>query len=1079
MAIPTLIVGLGGTGVLTVRALKRLHAEQSASEIVPAGFLAIDFDRSATDEATDGNYADLEDGEFLYLRPQNIQDPLANLDRAQDGRPAWERVHKWFPSREDVQIPKSEVEANGAGQFRALGRLGLFTHVVEIENALRKALEDLPCESDSKTFTRDRRVIIAASLAGGTGSGMLIDMAYLIRRQPSQPRVSAYLMLPEIFAEVDQGGRIYQNAYAALRELAHFKDQQIPFRADYWRAPPIDIPIGGEEPFTRIFLFGRQLCSGGSPVAAACRNTAKTILAQLNRTIQEKTLAVVANTSSADFAEERRRRRTHCFSTAGSDNLRLGMEEINTEVVLRDALLALGSDERLRKVFKPALDGVTEQSKRALDPTDSDQESETSSPESETAESEKSTEAGERARSLARKFTGAIEVTAEDGRDRVLAWLHSELDHVHTAAAVDIAEIADRAGQAIENLYEILLKSAEEEQRAERGGSVDPQSEHASGGSPQEPPAAVEGHEGDANSKRSGNSRNQPRTLESVLKDFRLAVPPFADIERSIHRTITNLLQLSQDVQSPREIMLRHLFLSELLRDFRFFMLFKIDEAPRNALREQWQELERVLSKSTKQPWWKNIFSPKQKQKLLSVGRAVVLRQAIKLPELATSLKALFLARAAAELRGRLQREKNKLERKVEQLRKVWTVDLIDVEALPKKQLRELPPALRSRLDTLLQAKAPEILREAQEKLQSQPDDERKRRILRNILEHHILGDATLRAARFLVDEDDGSAETAKKKIISNFVAARQDLFVRRTPNPQRKGFSVILAPEGIVWPDGTRRLHRFLDTSAEQILECRSQTVSYRGDRLWFYYEDLFNPPEHIRNLDDYYHSYKSQAHPELFHIDRRLLEDDNFQQIYAGSHRLVVSCGNEGCGTNIAYEDRTLAVCPGCQRSIRSRCGNPSCTLDDVHRHARGTDKSCPGCGGFNHGAWWRCERHGKQEVLVPLDKPRCPQCVMLHHEDPVVYPEDEIGRRPDTIETIECPHCASMRRDDPRHESFRIRADLLPFYRHGVNGHDRERFLRLAQRYKLPDDFRCPRCRTALIPFHHRELQTERYA
>lgn len=1063
MSIPTLVVGLGGTGVLTVRALKRLYHQEPEAELAPASFMAIDFDRSAMEIASDGRFADLDETEFLYLRPSNIQEPLANLDRGIDGELAWKSVHRWFPSRDEVQIPLSEVEANGAGQFRALGRLGLFVHAEQIENALRKGLDSLPCETESMFFTRDRRIMLAASLAGGTGSGMLIDFAYLARRHPSRPRVYAYLLLPEVFAEVDQGGRIYQNAYAALRELAHFKDQQIPFRAEHWQVPPIDIPVGGEEPFTRIFLFDRQICSSDDPVTASCCNAAQAALAQLNKTIQEKTLAIVANTASADVITESRRLRTHCFSSAGSHSMRLGMQEIKQEDILRHVELILKDDERLREVYEPAVDRAVDRARESFGKPEAPEEEAQEPAEGPLeVDADKAAETEQRAQRLSRSFNREIEQTAQDGTTRILEWLKSELDVARQSAMVDHSEVSERAWKAIDNLYEILLQSLEDEKQARKQDDKGP------------PVPQEQAPEQDSEERS---------PLGKMLDELRATVPPFKKVEASINKSINNLLHFSREIQNPKDILQRYLFVRELLRFIPFFYLVNFDKEPRNALREQWGRLEKLGRRPEERSRWdkvtafvRDVFLPSDRKKVISVGRAAVLREAAQLTELADSIKALCLARAAAELRGRLGSELWRLHQRLERLRQAWSVTVISSDELSGDKLQPLPAQLKARLEGLLQDRLPRLLAEAQEKIRPEDDDERKRIVLRRILQKQILSDERLRAARFILEEDDGSAERAKKRIIANFVAARQELFVRRTPNPQRKGFAIILTPEGIVWPDGQRRFKRFLDSSAEQILECRSQTMTYRGERLWFYYEDLFNPPEHIRNLDDYYHSYKTQAHPELFHIDRRLLQKENFRHIYAGSHRLVVSCGNEDCSANIAYEDRALQVCPECHRKIRSRCGNPACRLDELHSHPRGHDKTCPGCGGFNGAAWWRCDRHGKQEVLVAADKPRCPECVLNHHDDPVAYPESKIGRRPDTVEVIDCPHCLTILDSDPDYKPFRIRLDLLPYYRHGVNGHDRDSFLRLARgRYKLADDFRCPQCRTALIPYHHGELKS----
>ena len=69
------------------------------------------------------------------------------------------------------------------------------------------------------------QVMIVSSLAGGTGSGMLLDTAFLIRHmfQAQNPDLVGYLMLPPVFAPtIKDSEPIYANAYAALKELEFY-----------------------------------------------------------------------------------------------------------------------------------------------------------------------------------------------------------------------------------------------------------------------------------------------------------------------------------------------------------------------------------------------------------------------------------------------------------------------------------------------------------------------------------------------------------------------------------------------------------------------------------------------------------------------------------------------------------------------------------------------------------------------------------------------------------------------------------------------------------------------------------------
>jgi hypothetical protein len=355
MGIPTLVVGLGGTGVLTLRALKQLYEKLPERERVPALFLAYDFDRAAmmTGDEKSG-FARLEENrEFLYLNTKGIQDFLRNLDQSKRGGLAWEKILRWFPDRSSVRIPSSEVEANGASQLRCLGRLRLFLNDELIEGSLRRAL--LGLEMDPRNLSDDKRVILVSSVAGGTGSGMLIDMAYLARRQEIRPSVWAYLLLPEVFEDVDSGSRIFMNSYACLKELAYLKEQAIPFEAQYVRIPPVEVSVGEEEPFQRIFLTRGELHSGADAVKRASVQIAEVILAQLQRDIQGKCLSIASGGPSNHASHEEQKRTMGVFGTASSSLIELAQVNALEKLPIRRLQHFFGGYKLERKELEDQL----------------------------------------------------------------------------------------------------------------------------------------------------------------------------------------------------------------------------------------------------------------------------------------------------------------------------------------------------------------------------------------------------------------------------------------------------------------------------------------------------------------------------------------------------------------------------------------------------------------------------------------------------------------------------------------------------------------------------------------------------
>ena len=239
-------------------------------------------------------------------------------------------------------------------------------------------------------------------------------------------------------------------------------------------------------------------------------------------------------------------------------------------------------------------------------------------------------------------------------------------------------------------------------------------------------------------------------------------------------------------------------------------------------------------------------------------------------------------------------------------------------------------------------------------------------------------------------------------------------------------------------------------------------------------YSEDLFHDAGDLDRISLYRAAYVKEPVKELFHTDHRFVplclgfcEDDD---------RSPLPCGNPDCGADLNLLRPTILRCPSCGGPIRSRCGNKNCRVRDLHLRPEATARTCPGCRGLNRAAWWPCCKHGKVEVLVPIDKDRCPDCVLRHHEDPIQYPLSSISVRPDLIRLRTCWSCEELKKKDPDHKPFEIPEDLEEFIQNGVNGHDQARFAELAKKHGLPDGFRCPNCRAPLITVDHRGFPEE---
>lgn len=263
MIAPTLLVGLGGTGSKIVCRVSKMVTEEQRQRI---GFAVFDTDINELREIREANpfiktvqtSTKLSVGEYL------------NIDtHARD---------TWFPVN---AILNSKTLTEGAGQVRAISRLALDTAIrAGNMEPLHTAIEDL-YKLEEEQSDQALRVIIVSSLAGGTGSGLILPVALYIKNflstrfQQSANITRGFFILPEVFYEVIRGqaerNNLKCNAYATLRELDAFLmkgDATLPDK--YANTVKLEFPrVGSGEfeeynvrPYDFCFLFDAQNTEG-------------------------------------------------------------------------------------------------------------------------------------------------------------------------------------------------------------------------------------------------------------------------------------------------------------------------------------------------------------------------------------------------------------------------------------------------------------------------------------------------------------------------------------------------------------------------------------------------------------------------------------------------------------------------------------------------------------------------------------------------------------------------------------------------------------------------------------------------
>lgn len=254
---PTIFIGLGGAATSILKGLRRRLAERAAEDGLPrsstherdvlAGpscaddikLLAIDTDRTSLQGAQEA-----EDGVALSA-DETLHLPLR---KPSEYRRSSDEILSWLSRRWLYNIPRS-LRTEG---LRPLGRLAFVDHREIIADRLRRLLSDQP-----------PRVFITASIDGGAGSGMLLDVAYAMRQQLDQLKLPTDcfcgVLLHATLAGCPSNDLHKANAYATLTELNHFMHGAATFRAG-----PVEVlPVGdvSEPPFHDVYLvrLGEEL----------------------------------------------------------------------------------------------------------------------------------------------------------------------------------------------------------------------------------------------------------------------------------------------------------------------------------------------------------------------------------------------------------------------------------------------------------------------------------------------------------------------------------------------------------------------------------------------------------------------------------------------------------------------------------------------------------------------------------------------------------------------------------------------------------------------------------------------------
>ena len=257
---PALVIGLGGTGQWVLTYLKKnlLETYQKIPDTVK--FIAFDstssqsearvpwqIDKVSKEEKTEVGNVTLDDSEFVYLGG-NIQRICYEI--AKENRHT--HIGSWLQAQWYLQSVDSNAFdiSGGAGMRRPFGRMAVFydmsTGARKVYNKINTAITEVKAANKKG---QPVEIYIISSLAGGTGSGMFIDIAHLTRiialnNQIKDLAVRGFLVLQNAFNSVIRVEQVLPNAFAAMRELERFMlvfERDYPIHYSEAVLPPVDV----------------------------------------------------------------------------------------------------------------------------------------------------------------------------------------------------------------------------------------------------------------------------------------------------------------------------------------------------------------------------------------------------------------------------------------------------------------------------------------------------------------------------------------------------------------------------------------------------------------------------------------------------------------------------------------------------------------------------------------------------------------------------------------------------------------------------------------------------------------------
>lgn len=200
-----LVIGVGSTGLAVMEQAQQLYYEFTKKDSPGqhnSAFMFIETDASRQAQRTPNGTTDIVG---CSIATHNVTATLTNWKTSP--LKGWE----WIP--DDATVLDA---GTGAGGQPIFGRVALWANETAVRNQIQALYQQIGGNVNTNIY-------LVGALTGGTGTGIFLDLAYMVRQITANNNIYGMFLLPDRTSVGQQTKDVlYENAYSSLRSLDKF-----------------------------------------------------------------------------------------------------------------------------------------------------------------------------------------------------------------------------------------------------------------------------------------------------------------------------------------------------------------------------------------------------------------------------------------------------------------------------------------------------------------------------------------------------------------------------------------------------------------------------------------------------------------------------------------------------------------------------------------------------------------------------------------------------------------------------------------------------------------------------------------